>query len=124
MPPIPAIDSGAPSDDPPRWDRLLETTYKHGKDLVLVSGAPPLLRVEFGLRALSTPGLTRKAVDRLLREIHPTELENPEEVAEFADHEEFTLSYGDAAKFRIAALHGEPAHTIYLARMPADAAPQ
>jgi twitching motility protein PilT len=56
-------------------DRYLrELADRRGTDLHITAGAPPLLRVDGQMRPINEPPLSPDAVERLIRDVLPTEL--------------------------------------------------
>jgi Tfp pilus assembly pilus retraction ATPase PilT len=99
-PPPPVTPPAHLFEAPLAWDRTLETALRHGCDLILLSGTPPLLRSTLGIRGFCTRPLSVEHFDSMMREIMPDAASR--EITEFEGRLEFDLRYGTAARFRVA----------------------
>lgn len=81
-------------------DRLLEATIKmDGSDLHLVTGRPPVIRMQGRLRSLETKVLEAEDTVALMKSITPER--NQEELQERGGTD-FGFAFGDAGRFRVA----------------------
>ena len=97
------------------WDKLLETCYRRGTDLLLVPGSPPWVRTADGWRALQIPPLMSDEVRFLASE----QFVGREDWTGNADGFAFLdVKYGDV-KFRLMA-YGFPETTFIIATLKRD----
>lgn len=103
----------------PDLDRLFETLVRRELPaLVLVSGAPPAVRMQGGLGRMQIDALTAEDVatlagktQKLARATQP-----------WSDYSICDVRYGDAARFRVAIVGGSEPRAVIYARVPPDAA--
>jgi hypothetical protein len=110
-PPPPTPKEPFPS--PPAWDRTLETIVRKGRFLLMASGAPPLLRDAYGLRAFYVQPLDPAKLNAMLQEVRP----NADRLVEHDGYVEFELRYGDEYRFQLVAVGQPEAHLIAVTRL-------
>ena len=102
----------------PRWDRLLETCYQRGTDLLFISGSPPLIRTGDGWRSCEIAPLSLDDVRRLANELF--EDNSPGGEDGFAS---CTFAYGDVCQFRAMAFAYPDTKSLLVSQVPADSLP-
>jgi twitching motility protein PilT len=97
-------------------DRLLEACVTQGaSDLHIVTGRPPVLRVDGSLRSLETKMLEPDDTAALMKSITPDR--NQQELQEEGGTD-FGFAYGDVARFRVSVFRQKGNISIVLRRIP------
>ena len=97
-------------------DRLLEACVAQGaSDLHIVTGRPPVLRVDGSLRSLETKVLEPDDTTALMKSITPDR--NQQELQEEGGTD-FGFAYGDVARFRVSVFRQKGNISIVLRRIP------
>ena len=97
-------------------DRLLEACVTQGaSDLHIVTGRPPVLRVDGSLRSLETKVLEPDDTTALMKSITPDR--NQQELQEEGGTD-YGFAYGDVARFRVSVFRQKGNISIVLRRIP------
>ena len=97
-------------------DRLLEACVAQGaSDLHIVTGRPPVLRVDGSLRSLETKVLEPDDTTALMKSITPDR--NQQELQEEGGTD-YGFAYGDVARFRVSVFRQKGNISIVLRRIP------
>jgi twitching motility protein PilT len=97
-------------------DRLLEACVAQGaSDLHLVTGRPPVLRVDGSLRSLETKTLEPDDTTALMKSVTPDR--NQQELQEEGGTD-FGFAYGDVARFRVSIFKQRGNISIVMRRIP------
>jgi len=97
-------------------DRLLEACVAQGaSDLHLVTGRPPVLRVDGTLRSLETKTLEPDDTTALMKSVTPDR--NQQELQEEGGTD-FGFAYGDVARFRVSVFKQKGNISIVMRRIP------
>src|SRR4051794_17897696 len=83
------------------WDRLLETSFQRGPDLLFVPNSPPFIRPDSNWSLLRVPPVSSHDVSDMAAELMPVV---DDELDGYAYRD---ISYGDVARFRLMAF-GHP----------------
>jgi len=97
-------------------DRLLQACVSQGaSDLHLVTGRPPVLRIDGSLRSLETKVLEPDDTTALMKSITPDR--NQQELQEEGGTD-YGFAYGDEARFRVSVFRQKGNITLVLRRIP------
>lgn len=97
-------------------DRLLQACISQGaSDLHLVTGRPPVLRIDGSLRSLETKVLGPDDTTALMKSITPDR--NQQELQEEGGTD-YGFAYGDAARFRVSVFRQKGNISMVLRRIP------
>jgi len=97
-------------------DRLLESCVTQGaSDLHLVTGRPPVLRIDGSLRSLETKILEPDDTTALMKSVTPDK--NQQELQEEGGTD-FGFAYGDVARFRVSIFKQKGNISIVMRRIP------
>jgi len=97
-------------------DRLLQACVSQGaSDLHLVTGRPPVLRIDGSLRSLETKVLEPDDTTALMKSITPDR--NQQELQEEGGTD-YGFAYGDAARFRVSIFKQKGNISLVLRRIP------
>jgi len=97
-------------------DRLLEACVAQGaSDLHLITGRPPVLRVDGSLRSLETKTLEPDDTTALMKSVTPDR--NQQELQEEGGTD-FGFAYGDVARFRVSIFKQRGNISIVMRRIP------
>lgn len=97
-------------------DRLLQACISQGaSDLHLVTGRPPVLRIDGSLRSLETKVLEPDDTTALMKSITPDR--NQQELQEEGGTD-YGFAYGDAARFRVSIFRQKGNISLVLRRIP------
>lgn len=97
-------------------DRLLQACVSQGaSDLHLVTGRPPVLRIDGSLRSLETKVLEPDDTTALMKSITPDR--NQQELQEEGGTD-YGFAYGDAARFRVSIFRQKGNISLVLRRIP------
>jgi Tfp pilus assembly pilus retraction ATPase PilT len=103
-----------------QWDHLMETCLKQAADAVLIQGAPPLLRVQWGFRESLLPPLSADEIEALVAQVAPP-LDKQEAIA--GCFRIFDLRYGSESRFRLAVFARGLRPWVVLTRLPSRPLP-
>ena len=97
-------------------DRLLEACVAQGaSDLHIVTGRPPVLRIDGSLRSLETKTLEPDDTTALMKSVTPDR--NQQELQEEGGTD-FGFAYGDVARFRVSVFKQKGNISIVMRRIP------
>jgi twitching motility protein PilT len=97
-------------------DRLLQACVMQGaSDLHLVTGRPPVLRIDGSLRSLETKPLEPDDTTALMKSVTPDR--NQQELQEEGGTD-FGFAYGDVARFRVSVFRQKGNISLVLRRIP------
>jgi len=97
-------------------DRLLEACVTQGaSDLHIVTGRPPVLRIDGSLRSLETKTLEPNDTTALMKSVTPDR--NQQELQEEGGTD-FGFAYGDVARFRVSIFKQKGNISIVMRRIP------
>ncbi|MFZ2148921.1 MAG: type IV pilus twitching motility protein PilT [Sedimentisphaerales bacterium] len=97
-------------------DRLLEACVSQGaSDLHLVTGRPPVLRIDGALRSLETKILEPDDTTALMKSVTPDR--NQQELQEEGGTD-FGFAYGDVARFRVSVFRQKGNISLVMRRIP------
>ena len=95
------------------WDRLLETMYRReAKDLLLVVGSCPMIRLPDQWRQLQTSRLTPGEMERLVQERFPSEPSG-----EADENLSVDFAYGDVGRFRATVVDWPDTRVLLVSRL-------
>ena len=97
-----------------KFDRLLETVFRRGEEMLLVHGSPPPLRTGPDMRALQRPALGAQDIELLMNEVRA--MGAPQEADGYAY---LDFSYGQACRFRVAMFTAVQPTVMLLIKLPA-----
>ena len=100
------------------WDKLLETAYRRGSDLLFIGGSPPLLRTKDCFRNLELPSLSTQGVEALAKEILVETPSSPFAVSDGYTYQDFR--HGKVAWFRAMGFGFPNTKLLVIMRLPED----